>query len=248
MADVTQETFATDVVERSRTVPVVIDLWAPWCGPCKQLGPILEKVVGETNGLVELAKVNVDENPQISEAFQVQSIPAVYAMKDGQVVDSFVGAQGEPEVVAFVQKLLDGAEVSAPDDVAEVSAPDDVDVIKTEPIPADEASLREALAAKAGDAELTIALATLLVDDGRLEEASTLLGTILDSPDVRQLMARIRTGGEEVDDIEGQLDGLLAEVKADDDARQRFVDLLELLGPDDPRTNTYRRRLATALF
>ena len=91
MADVTDETFGTDVLERSKTVPVIIDLWAPWCGPCTSLTPILEKVVGESQGLVELAKVNVDENPQISQAFQVQSIPAVYAMKDGQVVDGFMG-------------------------------------------------------------------------------------------------------------------------------------------------------------
>ena len=85
MVDVTDATFDTAVVERSKTVPVVIDLWAEWCGPCKALTPILEKVIGETAGAVELAKVDVDANPAIAQAFKVQSIPAVYAMKDGQV-------------------------------------------------------------------------------------------------------------------------------------------------------------------
>ena len=90
--DVTDATFETDVIERSKTTPVVIDLWAPWCGPCQTLGPILEKVIDATDGKVALVKVNIDENPAISQAFQVQSIPAVFAMKDGQVVDGFMGA------------------------------------------------------------------------------------------------------------------------------------------------------------
>ena len=92
MADVNDATFGTEVVERSKTVPVVIDLWADWCGPCKTLGPILEKVIDETQGLVELAKVDVEANPQVAGAFQVQSIPAVYAMKDEKIIDGFVGA------------------------------------------------------------------------------------------------------------------------------------------------------------
>ena len=93
--DVTDATFQTDVVERSAEVPVVIDLWAPWCGPCRTLGPIIEKVIDETDGQVVLVKVNVDENPDISRAFQVQSIPPCIAVKDGQAVDGFLGAQPE---------------------------------------------------------------------------------------------------------------------------------------------------------
>src|SRR3954466_11294787 len=104
--DVTDATFPTEVVERSRTVPVVVDLWAEWCGPCKTLGPILEKVIDETKGQVVLAKVNVDENPAISRAFQVQSIPAVFALKGGRIVDGFVGAQPEAAVREFVDRLL----------------------------------------------------------------------------------------------------------------------------------------------
>src|SRR5829696_7491791 len=100
--DVTDETFETDVIERSKTVPVVVDLWAEWCGPCKTLGPIIEKVVDGTGGKVELAKVDVDNNPGISQAFRVQSIPAVFALKDGKVVDGFIGAQPETAVQKFV--------------------------------------------------------------------------------------------------------------------------------------------------
>jgi putative thioredoxin len=104
--DVTDATFQADVIDQSSTVPVVVDLWAPWCGPCRTLGPILEKVVDATEGRVVLTKVNVDENPQISNAFRVQSIPAVYAMSNGQVVDGFLGAVPERDVERFVQALL----------------------------------------------------------------------------------------------------------------------------------------------
>src|SRR3954453_8369536 len=105
MTDVTDATFARDVLDRSAEVPVVIDLWAEWCGPCRTLGPILERVVAETGGKVELAKGDVDSNPQISASFQVQSIPAVYAVSQGKVVDSFIGALPEPAVREFVARL-----------------------------------------------------------------------------------------------------------------------------------------------
>src|SRR5438045_6857382 len=103
--DVTDSPFATAVLERSTQVPVVVDLWAEWCGPCKTLGPIIEKVVAETGGKVELAKVDVDANPGVGQAFRVQSIPAVYAIRDKQVVDHFVGAIPEAQVREFVARL-----------------------------------------------------------------------------------------------------------------------------------------------
>ena len=103
--DVNTASFMADVIEASRQVPVVVDLWAPWCGPCKQLGPILEKLVREAKGKLRLAKVNIDENPQIAQQFRVQSIPAVFAVAGGRVVDGFVGALPESQVKAFLERL-----------------------------------------------------------------------------------------------------------------------------------------------
>ncbi len=111
--DVTDATFEADVIGRSSSTPVVVDLWAPWCGPCVTLGPIIERVIDDTDGKVVLVKVNVDENPGIAQAFQVQSIPAVFAVIDGRVVDQFIGAQGEPMIREFVSRLLPSDEAIA---------------------------------------------------------------------------------------------------------------------------------------
>jgi putative thioredoxin len=102
------ETFAADVLDASRDVPVIVDFWAPWCGPCKQLGPALEKAVGEAKGAVRLVKVNIDENPEIAQQLRIQSIPTVYAFRNGQPVDGFMGAIPESQVRAFVQQLAGG--------------------------------------------------------------------------------------------------------------------------------------------
>ena len=102
-------TFATDVLEASRQTPVIVDFWAPWCGPCKQLGPSLEKAVTDANGAVKLVKVNIDENPEIAQQLRIQSIPTVYAFKDGQPVDGFMGALPDSQVQAFVSQLAGGA-------------------------------------------------------------------------------------------------------------------------------------------
>ncbi|MCY3632341.1 MAG: thioredoxin [bacterium] len=234
MADVSDATFATAVVERSNTVPVVVDLWAPWCGPCKTLGPILEQAVAATNGAVELAKVNVDDNPQTAQAFQVQSIPAVYALRDGKVVDGFIGAQGEAAVAEFVQRLLP----------TELETELDALVIA-----GDEASLRQALELDADHEGAVVALADLLVADGRGDEALDLLERIPETAEVRRVAALARTGGGEGNgDIEARLEDLLGRVKADPDARQEFVDLLEIMGTDDPRTSIYRRRLTAQIY
>src|SRR5690625_1390699 len=108
--DVTDATAEDEIIRRSEDATVIVDLWAPWCGPCRTLGPIIEKVVAETEGEVVLAKVNVDENPQLSQMFQVQSIPAVHAVVQNRVVDSFMGAQGEDFVRGFVDRLRPSAE------------------------------------------------------------------------------------------------------------------------------------------
>src|SRR6202167_840597 len=106
--DVTTANFMAEVVDASFDMPVIVDFWAPWCGPCKQLGPILERVVRGANGAVRMVKLNIDENPEIAQQMRVQSIPAVYAFKDGRPVDGFVGAVPESQVKQFVQRLGGG--------------------------------------------------------------------------------------------------------------------------------------------
>jgi putative thioredoxin len=233
--DVSDATFEQDVIDRSRQTPVVVDLWAPWCGPCKTLGPILEKVIDATGGAVVLAKINVDENPGASQAFRVQSIPAVYAVADGQVVDGFIGAQGEDAVREFVQRLLpDGASIGEPDPVDEAIAA------------GNESFLHQVLEAEPGNEKAVVGLAALMLDRNANEEALHLLERIPESGEAKRLAAIARTG--RVDDVESELQDLLGRVKGDDEARQRFVDLLEVMGPDDPRTAQYRKRLTAALF
>src|SRR5471032_2637400 len=106
--DSDQTKFAKDVLETSRTVPVIVDFWAPWCGPCKTLGPALEAAVNAADGAVKMVKVNIDENPEIAQQLRIQSIPTVYAFRDGQPVDGFMGAIPDSQVKAFVAALADG--------------------------------------------------------------------------------------------------------------------------------------------
>ena len=230
--DVTDATFQTEVIERSTQVPVVVDLWAPWCGPCHTLSPIIEKVIDETNGKAVLAKVNVDENPAISQAFRVQSIPAVYALKDGQVVDGFMGALPEHEVRQFVERLLPTAE---DDMLARMIAM------------GDEGSLRAALEIDPANEDAIVGLAELLIARGENEEALALVARIPETDRTRRVAAKARLGVV-TDDHDATLTNLLEQVKVDDDARQQYVDILELMGPDDPRTADYRRQLTARLF
>jgi putative thioredoxin len=231
--DVTDATFQTEVVDRSMTTPVIVDLWAPWCGPCRTLGPILEKATDATGGKVVLAKVNVDENPAIAQAFKAQSIPAVYAMSGGQVVDGFVGAYPEHVVEQFVAALMPSEEALL------------VDALIAK---GDEASLRQALTMEPANEEAIVALGEMLVQQGHAEEALALLARIPETERTRKVAAAARLASNPGDDFDARLDALLDQVKSDDEARQQFVDILELMGPDDPRTAKYRRQLTARLY
>jgi putative thioredoxin len=240
--EVTDATFETDVLERSAEVTVVVDLWASWCGPCRVLGPILEKVVGETSG-VELVKIDVDANPRSAATFQVQSIPAVYAIRDRKVVDSFIGALPEPAVRQWIGGLQ-----TAPTEVEQLIAA------------GDEASLRLALELEPANEGAILGLARALlakvaVDDSDRQEVLALLARVPETAETRYLGAQARLAGEfdrgasgGEDGLDAKLDALLDRVRDDDSARQEFVDLLEVLGPDDPRTATYRKALTARLF
>jgi putative thioredoxin len=243
MTDVTDASFEQEVLDRSEKVPVVVDLWAPWCGPCRTLGPIIERVVEETGGAVELAKVNVDESPQVSAAFQVQSIPAVYAVRDRKVVDGFIGALPESQVRAFVDRLAPAR--SEADELVAAG---------------DEASLRRALELQPDHVGAIVALAELVLErDGDAEQALALVQRVPETAETRRVAALARLAaaghGAAPERHDGgaasptaRLDELLGRVKQDEQARREFLDLLETMDPDDPERARYRRALSARLF
>jgi putative thioredoxin len=244
--DVTDSTFESDVVERSRSAPVVVDFWADWCGPCRQLGPVLERAVAARDGKVELAKVDVDANPGISRAFGIQSIPAVKAFRDGEVVAEFVGAQPPASVERFLDSLLP----SEADDLVGHG---------------DEQSLRRALELEPARADAILPLARMLHARGEADEALQLLRRVPGNFAADGLAARIeleKSGPEEdvqrafaaldTGDYERALDLLIGHLPsadgARDDIRRVVVGVLDELGVENPLARESRRRLASALY
>ena len=170
MKDVSSKDFAKEVIERSATVPVVVDFWAPWCGPCRVLGPVLEAAVEALGGRVELAKINTDENPELAQQFQIQGIPAVKAFRDGKVVAEFVGAQPAPQIKLFLEQLA-----PPPGLVALASAEA---ALKAGQNAAAETQLRALLDDATVANQARLQLAALLADGNRADEAAAQLALI----------------------------------------------------------------------
>jgi len=242
--DVNEQQFEQEVVERSKQVPVVVDFWAEWCGPCRMLTPVLEQAVREREGKVVLAKVDTDANPRISQAFGIRGIPAVKAFKDGRVVDEFTGAQPPARVAQFLDALV----------------PSEAELLAAS---GDEQDLRRALELDPARTEAAVALARLLADRGEREEALRLLDSrpgfaaeglaarlqLEEDPEVAAAFARLDAGDEQ-----GGLDALIGLIAAadsqerKDDLRRAVVGVLDQLGVEHPLARESRRKLAAALY
>ena len=166
VVDVSMATFQNDVVQKSMETPVVIDFWAPWCAPCKQLGPILEKLAAEFGGKFVLAKVNTDDEPQIAQAFGIQSLPTVFALVQGNPVDQFVGLMSEEQIRSWLAPLIPSP--------AQILAREAMELVESDPKAA-EAKYREALSLAPTEDSLKICLANVILKQGRLEECGSIL-------------------------------------------------------------------------
>ena len=272
--DVTTETFQQDVLQRSREVPVLVDFWAEWCQPCKTLSPTLEALAEEYDGRIELAKVDVDANQDVSAQFLVQSIPTVVAIKDGKEVNRFAGALPEASVRAFIDGILPTEHDTMVEEAR--TALVDGDTSSAEHI------LRHVLSAEPDHHDAGASLASILIDRGDIDEALIVLGKLVPDGEVERLQAAARlrqSGGDDLAELEAAvaaepesdraqldlahalaarsqfepaLDRLLAVVikrtDSKEEARKAMVDIFEVLGNEHPLTSDYRRKLATALY
>jgi putative thioredoxin len=272
--DVDDADFAREVLERSRSLPVVVDFWAPWCGPCRALGPLLDRLADEHAGAFVLAKLDVDRSPATAQRYGVRSIPLVLAFRDGEVVAEFTGAQPEPVVRQFLERLLpseaDGLAKEA-DELAEGGHTN-----------AAEERYRRALSLDSRHERALLGLARLLGERGERDAALELLARGA-GPELERLGAELRTRGEPAADLDGLRERLardpdelaarlalgralaargdyeaaLAELLAvverdaafeDQAARRAMLDVFEVLGRDHPLTEPFRSALARALF
>jgi putative thioredoxin len=268
IVDVTEATFQAEVVERSMQVPVVVDLWATWCGPCKQLSPVLERLAREARGTWVLARIDVDDNPRIAQLFQVQSVPTVIAIAGGQPVEAFAGAQPEPQIRQWINALVDALRDQLPGiRAAEQNRGDDADAEESEDerftaaedafdrgdYAAAEAAYREILDAEPDNEQAKLALAQVLLsaradsaDPAAIERADA----APDDPD-----AQIAAADAEVSlqRVEAAFDRLVQAVKRStgedrERLRRHLIDMFELFPNGDERVLAARRALASALF
>jgi putative thioredoxin len=243
--DVTESTFEAAVLDRSHSLPIVVDFWADWCAPCRQLGPVLEREASKRSGRLELVKVDVDANPTLSRSYGIQGIPAVKAFHKGRVVADFVGAQPPAAVERFLDSLL----------------PSEADLLVRR---GDEESLRAALELEAGHAGAAVELARILHARGQGQEAIEILRNVHGSYAADGLAARISLelsgvldlssafAALDAGDNEQALDVLLQAItiarSSRDEIRRVVVGILDELGIDHPLATTSRMRLASALY